>query len=52
MNTIPGKFQHALVIADLERKMGEVVIKTCAEKKNDNFAERCEDQEAIKNLIS
>ena len=48
MVAIPGEFLHALVIADADkRKIRKVVRKTCAERKKDNFAERCEDQEAI-----
>ena len=34
MKAIPGEFQHALVIADVDkRKMSKVVKKTCAEKR-------------------
>ena len=52
MKTIPGEFQHALVIADIDkRKIRNVVRKTCAERRKTNaerrktYAERCEDQE-------
>ena len=48
MKALPGEFQHALVIADIDkRKIRKVVRKACSERKKDNFAERCEDQEAI-----
>ena len=34
MKAIPGEFQHALVIADIDRrKIRKVVRKTCAERK-------------------
>ena len=33
MKAIPGEFQHALVIADIDkRKIRKVVRKTCAER--------------------
>ena len=34
MKAIPGEFQHALVIADIDkRKIRKVVRKTCAERR-------------------
>ena len=34
MEAIPGEFQHALVVADIdERKIKKVVRKTCAERR-------------------
>ena len=34
MEVIPGEFQHALVIADIDkRKVRNVVRKTCAERR-------------------
>ena len=44
---IPGKSQHLLVVADInKKKIRNVVRKTCTEKKV-KFAERCGDQELI-----
>ena len=48
MKAIPGDFQQALVVADVDKKKN----KECGEndmnlEKKDKFAERCEDQDAI-----
>ena len=41
VTAIPGKFQHAIVVADIDkRKIRKVVRKTCTERCEDKFAER------------
>ena len=47
MKAIPGEYQHAIVMADIDMgKIRKVVKKTCFERRNIT-AERCEEQEAI-----
>ena len=31
--TIPGEFQHSLVVVDIDKKIGNVVRKTCTERR-------------------
>ena len=33
MNAIPGEFQHALVVADMDKKKIRIMRKTCAERR-------------------
>ena len=43
----PGEFQHAIVIADIDKREIRKIEKDMCSEKKDNFAERREDQEAI-----
>ena len=51
VKAIPWEFQHALVVADIDRKKIRNVVKnTCTEKKY-MLAERFEDQEVIEEKV-
>ena len=48
VKTIPGVFQHALVMADIDkRKIRKVLRKICTERRKTTLLWGCENQEAI-----